>query len=231
MINKGIAFCVGIGPGDPELMTLKAVRLIRENDVIAVPGQVPQKSTAYQIAAAAVPELTAKELVPIPMPMVQDPVQLHAAHEQGVRQLESYLDQGRNVVYLTLGDSSIYCSFHYLQRILEADGYPVQYISGVPSFCAAAAALKIPLAESDESLHIIPALYQTEPVFESSGNYVLMKSGRHLRKCKELLRSTGMEIQAVENCGMAQERCFHSLEEIPDDAGYFTLLIARGSRK
>ena len=69
---KGIAYGVGVGPGDPELMTLKAVRLIRENDVIAVPGKVAEDAVAYKIAAAVVPELADKELVPIYMPMVKD---------------------------------------------------------------------------------------------------------------------------------------------------------------
>ena len=69
---KGTAYGVGVGPGDPEYMTLKAVRLIKENDVIAVPGKVAKDAVAYKIAAAVVPELADKELVPIYMPMVKD---------------------------------------------------------------------------------------------------------------------------------------------------------------
>ena len=70
--HRGIAYGVGVGPGDPELMTLKACRLIRENDVIAVPGKVPQDAVAYKIAVQAVPELAEKELIPVYMPMVKD---------------------------------------------------------------------------------------------------------------------------------------------------------------
>ena len=69
---RGKAYGVGVGPGDPELMTLKACRLIRENEVMAVPGKVPQDAVAYKIAAAAVPELADKTLIPIYMPMVRD---------------------------------------------------------------------------------------------------------------------------------------------------------------
>ena len=80
---RGIAYGVGVGPGDPELMTQKAIRLIRENDVIAVPGQAAKASVAYGIAASMVPELAQKELVPVPMPMTRDKERLRKAHVDG----------------------------------------------------------------------------------------------------------------------------------------------------
>ena len=78
---KGIAYCIGVGPGDPELMTLKAVRLIRENDVIAVPGKEPKEAVAYRIAKGAVPEIEEKELVAVYMPMVKDRALIDAEQE------------------------------------------------------------------------------------------------------------------------------------------------------
>ena len=111
---RGIAYGVGVGPGDPELMTLKAVRLIRENEVIAVPGKDAKESAAYKIASGAVPEISEKTLVPIYMPMIRDRAKITEEHRKGAKLLEEYLDQGKNVVYLTLGDSTIYCTFSYL---------------------------------------------------------------------------------------------------------------------
>ena len=131
MTGRGTAYGVGVGPGDPELMTLKAVRLIRQNDIIAVPGKEPKKSVAYRIASAAVPELAEKELVPVYMPMTTDREKMAAEHRIGAALLESYLDKGKNVVYITLGDPSIYCTFSYIQRILEKDGYSVELVPGV----------------------------------------------------------------------------------------------------
>lgn len=227
MPDRGIAYGVGVGPGDPELITVKAARLIRENDVIAVPGRDPAGSLAYQIAEKAVPELAQKEIVPVHMPMVRDRKELEDAHRKGASLLEGYLDQGRNVVYIALGDTSIYCTFRYLQRILEEDGYTVETVPGVPSFCAAAARLDLPLAEGDEPLHVIPDALRNAADMDRPGNYVLMKSSGSMPEIKELLRCSGREISAVENCGMPEERIYRGLEEIPDSAGYFTLIIAK----
>ena len=224
---KGMIYGVGVGPGDPELMSLKAVRLIRENDVIAVPGKIPQEAVAYKIAAAVVPEIAEKTLVPVYMPMVKDRELIQKEHEKGAKMLEEYLDQGRNVVYLTLGDSTIYCTFSYLQHILEQDGYPVELVPGIPSFCAAAARLNLPLAEWDEPLHIVPAVHKTQELLHYEGNYVLMKSASHMKEVKELLRAKGLSVGCVENCSMETEKLYRSLDEIPDDAGYFSLIIAK----
>ena len=224
---KGIAYGVGVGPGDPEYMTLKAIRLIRENDVIAVPGKVAKDSVAYKIAAAVVPELADKELVPIYMPMVKDRKLIDEEHKKAAGLVESYLDRGINVVYLTLGDSTIYCTFSYIQHYLEADGYTVELVAGIPSFCAAAARLNTPLTEWDEPLHVLPAVHKLEDDLALGGNYVLMKSASQMAKVKDMLRRSGRTAVMAENCTMENEKLYHSIDEIPDDAGYFSLIIAK----
>lgn len=100
----GILYGVGVGPGDPELMTLKAVRLIQENEVIVFPGPVAQETVAYQIAVQAVPELANKTLVAVEMPMTHDQQEMTRNHDKAADTLESYLKAGQNVVFLTLGD-------------------------------------------------------------------------------------------------------------------------------
>ena len=224
---RGTAYGVGVGPGDPELMTQKAVRLIRENGVIAVAGKDAKEAAAYRIAASVVPEIADKELVPVYMPMVRDRELIEQEHRKGAALLESYLDQGRNVVYITLGDPSIYCTFSYLQEILLADGYDVEIVPGITSFCAAAAVLKTPLAEWDEPLHIVPAVHKTDERLDQNGNFVLMKPASHMPEIKQLLRQSGRKVFAAENCGMENERIYRSAEEIPDDAGYYTLIVAK----
>jgi precorrin-2/cobalt-factor-2 C20-methyltransferase len=224
---KGIAYGVGVGPGDPEYMTLKAIRLIKENDVIAVPGKVAKDSVAYKIAVAVVPELAEKELVPIYMPMVKDRDLIDQEHKKAAKLVESYLDQGKNVVYITLGDSTIYCTFSYIQHYLEADGYPVELVAGIPSFCAAAARLNTPLTEWDEPLHVLPGIHDLDNDMALKGNYVIMKSASKMAAVKDMIRRSGRSAVMAENCSMANEKLYHSVDEIPDDAGYFSLIIAK----
>jgi len=227
---KGTVYGVGVGPGDPELLTLKAARLIRETRVIAVPGREAKASVAYRIAVQAVPELAEKELVALEMPMVKDRALLEAAWRQGAETLFRYLDRGDDVVCLTLGDPTVYSTFSYLQHLLEARGCPVELVSGVPSFCAAAARLGTPLAEWDEPIHVIPAAHDPEAAAALDGTCVLMKSGRRMPEVKAALRRAGREAQAVIHCGMADEKICRTLEELPEDAGYFTLVLSRKAK-
>ncbi len=229
-MSIGKIYGVGVGPGDPELMTLKAIRLIRDADVIAVPGKDPGNAVAYKIAAGAVPEIAEKELLGIPMPMVKDRALIDEAHRKGAALLGSVLDQGKTVVYLTLGDPTLYCTFTYLQHYLEADGYTVELIPGISSVMASAARLGIPLTEWDEPLHVLPASHKTGDALDGPGTYVLMKSAAHMNDVKNMLRASGKTVQAVLNCGMENETVCRSLDEIPDDAGYFALLIAKNRK-
>ena len=168
-MKRGIAYGVGVGPGDPELMTYKAAKLIRENDVIAVPGKDPKEATAYKIAAGMVPEIADKELVPICMPMVKDRELIDKEHRKAAKLVEDILDAGKNLVYITLGDPTIYCTFTYIQHYLEADGYQVELVPGISSFCAAAARLSLPLVEWDEQLHVVPAVHKLDHALEQPG--------------------------------------------------------------
>lgn len=224
---NGILYGVGVGPGDPELMTLKAVRIIRENDLIALPGAVPRETFAYKIAAGAVPELAGKELVPVHMPMTYDKGDQAKYHREGANSIESYLKKGKNVVYLTLGDPAVYSTFTYLQQIVEADGFETQMVSGIPSFCAAAAAVRMPLAIWNEQVHIVPAAHKLDGALPDTGTCVLMKSASKMKQVKESIKASGRNAVMVENCGTKEERVYHHVDEIPDTAGYYALIIAK----
>lgn len=226
-MNKGKIYGIGVGPGDPELMTLKAVKLIKEADIIAVPGKEAKQSVAYKIATGAVPEIVQKELLPVPMPMTKDREVLAEAHRKGSDMLEKQLDQGKTVAFLTLGDPTVYCTFSYLQHHLETDGYKVELVPGISSIMACAAKLGIPLAEWDEPVHIIPGTLTEDIMPDSKGTYVLMKSASRMKDVKDDLRISGRNVQAILNCGMENERICRNLDEIPDDAGYFALVIAK----
>lgn len=237
----------GVGPGDPELITCKALRVIRESSVIAIPVSDPeleepvrdtcpekgiysrylQGCVAYQTARKACPETEDKEVLFLPMPMIKEKERLKAVHDMDVRQVAELLDQNRDVVFLTLGDPSVYSTCMYVHKRLKRMGYETALVPGVTSFCAAAARLDCSLAENREELHILPASYDIEEGLKLPGTKVLMKAGRKMGQVKVLLRERDLEAKMVENCGMEGERVFRSREEIPDQAGYYSLLVVK----
>ncbi len=223
----GVLYGIGVGPGDPELMTLQAVRLIGEVDIIAAPGEDVKKTTAYTIALQAVPKMADKELLPIHMPMVMDRDFIAEYHRREAEEIAGKLEEGKNVGFITLGDPTVYSTFSYMEKIVKDMGYQTAYVSGIPSFCAAAAAMGIPLAEWQESLHIIPANHSLKKKPDADGNYVFMKSGRKINEVREVIKKCGRDAVMVENCGMPDEKRYYGVDEIPDDTGYFAIIIAK----
>ena len=213
-MEAGTLYGVGVGPGDPELMTLKAVKTALGCDLIAVPHKDAAKCTALKIALGAAPELAEKPLLTVDMPMTKN-----------ADLLEAELAQGKNVCFLTLGDPTVYSTYLYLHQRVTAHGYPGVIIPGVTSFCGAAAALGISLCENDQQLHIIPGTYTPTQALRLPGVKVMMKN--NLPATLEALRQMGASAAMVENCGMENEKIYRKLEDIPENAGYFSLLIVK----
>ena len=224
-MNKGILYGTGVGPGDPELLTLKAVRLIRECDVIAIP-QKKERCFALRIAEGAVQEIREKPLLELEMPMTRDPEVREKAWKSCAALLREQLDAGKTVVFLTLGDPSVYSTYGYLRRLLREEGYDVRMAAGVPSFCAVSAALGMPLCEDGEALHIFPgSSADFSEALSLPGTKVFMKG--NLPALKEALRDYPGSVQGASNCGTGGEALYRSPEEIPEGAGYYTTVIAK----
>lgn len=224
---NGKLYGIGVGPGDPELMTLKAVRLIEECSVIMAPGEEIEESIAYQIAALAVPGLEKKERLGVRMPMTRDRKLLQEAHERAVETVIDVLKQGKDVAFLNLGDVTVYASFLYIHRGVQKQGFQSELVNGVPSFCAAAARLGIGLAEGAEQLHVLSQPGQIEEGLNLPGTKVIMKMGKNLEQVKSWLEESSHSVSMVEKCGMPGERIFRSVKEIDAGAGYYSLLIAK----
>lgn len=224
---NAIFYGVGVGSGDPELLTLKAVRVIEECDILAVPGKTKEDSVAYGIALSAVPQVEQKETVCIHMPMTKDEKKLRESHESGAAQIISLLKRGKSVAFLTLGDPTVYSTYLYLQKLVEEAGHVTKIINGVTSFSAAGAALNIGLVEKDQQLHVIPSSYGIEDALKLPGTKVLMKAGKKMPLVKEALTRMDADVYMVENCGMSDERMFRDADEIPEHAGYYSLIILK----
>lgn len=230
---KGTFFGVSVGPGDPELMTRKAVRVMEHCPVLAVPETAGGKTLALDIAQQAA-DLEDKEIVRLRFTMSHDPAVRAACHEGLAQTLRNLLDAGRDVAMLNLGDVSIYSTFWHLAHILMAEGYPVEIVPGVPSFCAVAAELKTSLTQDMHApLHILPARGDLDAQLALPGSKVLMKAGTSLPAVKEALRRAGQyeNAQLVSDCGLPGQRVAHNLDEIGLEAGYFATIVVKEEKK
>ena len=229
---KGAFYGVSVGPGDPELLTLQAVRLIRQCPVLAAPQTSSGQMLALDIARSALGEvLDGKTIVPLHFAMSRDPAVLAASHAQAAQAVRPFLDAGQDVAMLNLGDVSIYATFGYLQSLLQAEGYATAMAAGVPSFCAAAARLNVPLTGGmDVPLTVAPGGWAGR-VLETPGTKVLMKTGRQLPALLDTLRQAGkLQTSAlVCNCGLPDEQVYPDLSRSQPDvpAGYFATVLVK----
>ena len=225
---SGTLWGVGVGPGDPSLMTLKAVEVLSSAAVVAVPDSGGDKK-ALAVAAAYI---EGKEVLACPAPMTRDEEVLTAGRKKSADMICERLAEGSDVAFLTLGDPSIYSTYLYLHELVLERGYPARIVPGVPSFCAAAAVLGRPLCRADESLHVIsasdPRLAQR---LREKGCKAIMKSGRKMAEVLRTLEELGLGSKAriVEACGMEGEKVYRSLDEAKIDPGYLSIIIVEGS--
>ena len=225
---KGIFYGVSTGPGDPELMTLQAVRILKEADIIAAARVMGKQETALEIAKKAV-GLDGKEILQLNFSMSGKSEEENKEHENSIRQIEAFLEAGKTVAMTVLGDVSVYASWQYLAEQIRKDGYQTVMIPGVTSFCAAAAAANTGLTRRDLPLHIVPASYgNLEKQMQPEGNYVLMKAGKCMEEIHRVLETKPgvREVFSIKNCGLPGEVVKDGLLE-NEAYGYFTTVIVK----
>ncbi|MGI6014529.1 MAG: precorrin-2 C(20)-methyltransferase [Oscillospiraceae bacterium] len=227
--KTGIFYGVGVGPGDPELLTLKAVRVLEQCSVIAAPQTKSGEMLALRIAEQSV-DFCEKTILPLQFTMARDVEQQAQAHRIAAQAVEAYLAAGQDVAMLNLGDVSIYATYGYLMELLQAKGYQTVMVPGVPSFCAVAARLGTSLTSIDKPLHIIPAGDENlERTLALSGTKVLMKAGKRIPKVIAALEEQNALDQAsmVQNCGLENEIVYRNLQELKASAGYFATIVVK----
>lgn len=223
----GKLYGLGLGPGDPELITLKAYRIITSAPVIAYPAPDTGPSFARQIAERYLrPEQVE---IPIVMPMRVERYPAQDVYNSAAKEIAAHLDAGRDVAVLCEGDPFFFGSFMYLFERLEAH-YEVEIVPGVSSIMAGAAALRRPLTARNDILTVIPGPLETEAMrarIEASDAVVIMKVGRHFSRIRDLIRDMGLVDRAgyLERVSLDNERIF-PLGDVRDAAApYFSLIL------
>ncbi|MBO4903393.1 MAG: precorrin-2 C(20)-methyltransferase [Lachnospiraceae bacterium] len=170
--------------------------------------------------SASDPEITSKELLLLEFPMRKD--HLSDAHQKAAEQVINYLASGKDVAFLTLGDPEFYSTFYYVADLIKEQGYETEIVNGIPSFSAAGATLKLPLSLGDESVMITSGKF-----CEFEGTLVILKAGNRLKEIKEKASACNKNVYLIENCGMPEEKVYYDLHSMPDEAGYFSLVIVK----
>ncbi len=222
---SGTLYGIGVGPGDPELITLKAARLIEKSPVIAFLSADGKPGLARSIATH---HINASQLeLTIDMPMRVSREEGQAAYDEAATRIADHLKAGSDVAFLCEGDPMFYGSFMYLLARLGAK-YAVEIVPGVASPMAAAAFAKAPLCAREDAFAVVPATLddaRIEEILSTVDTAVIMKLGRHLPRIKALLERLNLSATYVERASMEGGR-FAPLEKISDDvAPYFSLLL------
>jgi len=227
MIAPGTLYGVGVGPGDPELLTLKAQRIIGTVPVVAYPVTASGDSLARRIASAHLSAGIVELPVSLPMAVEREPAQ--AAYDRAATAIAGHLAAGRDVAFLCEGDPFFYGSFMYLHHRLKRD-FKVVVVPGVASLMAAAAAAGRPLASRNDLMTILPApldAARLSRAIAGSDSVAIVKIGRHFAKIRALLTDAGLADRAVVIARATHpDQQITPLAEIPDnEQPYFSILL------
>ena len=233
-MKAGIFYGIGVGPGDPELITMKGARVLaRCWDVFVPKARMEGDSTALAIAGHYLSaDSRVHELL---FPMTSDQDELARCWEEAANRIAEVLERGDDACFLTLGDPLLYSTYIYLLRALrrQVPDIVVMTVPGITSFSAAAALTEFPVGEAREPITIVPTADDLEAVRQAlrgSGTLILMKIGKRLGRVLDLLEEAGLMDQAVFVSHAGQDRqhieCnLHQLKEDGFEADYFSIML------
>lgn len=232
--------CIGCGPGDPDLVTVKATAFLKNADIVFAPTA---REGRPSIALSIVRKYLSKsvEIVDLIFPMVKDKVDKEKYWEKNADQIVGAVKSGKKVVYLTVGDPSLYSTWIYIQREIASHhpGISFKIVPGIPSIFAFAAQAKIGLAEGDETLGIIPACYDLDKIKRTASScdtLVFLKDGRYFGDIVNMLGDAGFVDESIITIAQdisAGEEVLkqHSLKDLRHSREttekYFSLMVAK----
>lgn len=226
MIGK--FYGIGVGVGDPENITVKAIKVLKTVDVVVLPeAKTGEGSTAFSIVEQYVKKDI--EHLFLEFPMLKDPNDRIKFRKENARIIQEKLNEGKNVAFLTIGDPMTYSTYTYVLEYLDSD-VVVQTVAGITSFNSIAARLNIPLMIGDENLKIVSISKKTDILkeIEDNDNLVLMKISRNFAKIRDAIIETGNKdnVVIVSNCGKKNEIIYTDIENV-EELPYFSTLILK----
>lgn len=227
--GTGTIYGVGVGPGDPELLTLKALRLIQAAPVLAYAAAEGVPSFARSIIEPHLDGLPAKTEIPLVMPMVAERFPAQDVYDKGAEEIRHHVQAGRDVVVLCEGDPLFYGSFMYLFGRLKG-AFPLTVVPGVSSVMACAAVAGWPLVARNDAFRVLPATLDDDALraqLAEAEGLAFMKVGRHLGRLKALLSEAGLLGHAVyvERATLPNQRVVPLLQLEEDKAPYFSMVL------
>lgn len=229
-MNKGKAYGVSVGPGDGMLITLEAINTIKMADIVFLPSAPKEDCKAYIIIKQSIPEIDDMDLRCETFTMSRDSNVMSDRHDEIFRNICPLLDEGKNIVFLALGEVSLYSTYLYIHDRLVRAGYSSSLISGISSVQAISAKLGIGMALGSTELHIFPDTDNIETKLKYNGTRVFMKPKGDMSlivsKIKDYVKThDGVIACGISNCGMEGEKIARSVDELDILSGYFTVIF------
>ena len=230
---KGKFYGVGVGVGDEEELTLKAVRILKEADILVLPeAKKSEGSTAFEIVKDYLRENTEKLF--LEFPMLEDAKEKEKIRKKNAEVIREELEKGKNVVFLTIGDPMVFSTYTYILEHLEETDI-VETVPGVTSFGSMASRLNIPLVIGDEDLKIVSLNKNTDiyKEIENNTNIVFMKLSRNFERLKKALEDTGNLENSIliSNCGKENEEIITDVASAEKVHYFSTLILKKGGLK
>jgi precorrin-2/cobalt-factor-2 C20-methyltransferase len=236
----GKLYGVGVGPGAPDLLTLRAVSVLKTAPVLALPRSSDYgASMAWRIVKPVIGENPDQERLTLTFPMNKDPERLRPAWDRAFSAIGERLERGLSVAFVTEGDPSLYSTFIYLQREAPArwPGIEIEVVPGVSSIAAVPAVTGIPLADGLERIAILPAGYGVEDlenVLDAFDTTILMKIGGKMERIVSVLESKGLLDRAVyvSKATMGEQRILRDLRTVAAERGdcFAMVVVSRKER-
>jgi len=239
-MNYGTLYGVGLGPGAPDLITMRAIETLKKAEVLALPRSSDYGlSVAWTILKPTLGEIPGQERLFLTFPMNKDPERLRPAWDKAFAAIGERLERGLSVAFATEGDPSLYSTFIYLQREapLRWPSIRVEVVPGVSSIVAVPAVTGIPLADGQERIAILPANYGVDDlahVLDTFDTVIVMKMGAEIPKVVEALDRQGLLDRAVyvSKATMPEQRIVRDLRSIQAERGdcFAMIVVSRKER-